>query len=223
MKILIVEDDLKISSFLKKGLEEENYNIDCSYDGSDALYLIQTNIYDLILLDIMIPTVDGINLCKVLRKDGVSTPIIMLTAKSTIGDKVIGLNEGANDYLTKPFSFDELLARINVQLRTGKSLSNTIQIADLKIEIDKKLVTREGKNIVLTSKEYILLEYLMLNKEKLLTEEMINNALWDMDDTTASNILTVYLYRLRNKIDKHFDKKLIHTIRGMGYKMSEKI
>lgn len=223
MKILIVEDDLKISSFLKKGLIEENYAIDCSFDGKDALYLIQTNSYDIILLDIMIPDIDGVELCKQLRKEGVRTPIIMLTAKSTIEDKVIGLNEGANDYITKPFSFEELLARIKVQLRQGKSLNNIIKIADLELDLDKKYAKRAGQNIELTSKEYILLEYLMINKEKLLTEEMINNALWDMDDTTASNILTVYLYRIRNKIDKNFDKKLIHTVRGMGYKMSESL
>jgi len=223
MKILIVEDDLKISSFLKKGLEEENYNIDCTYDGQEALYLIQTNFYDVILLDIMIPTIDGIELCKKIREEGINTPIIMLTAKSTIEDKVVGLNEGANDYLTKPFSFEELLARIHVQLRSGKSLNNIIKIADLELDIDKKTVSRAKNSIELTSKEYILLEYLMINKDKIVTENMINNSLWDMDDTTASNIVTVYMYRVRTKIDKNYDKKLIHTIRGMGYKMSEKI
>jgi DNA-binding response OmpR family regulator len=223
MKILIVEDDLKISSFLKKGLEEEQYTVDCSFNGKDAFYLIEVNFYDIILLDIMIPDIDGIELCKKLRKQNISTPIIMLTAKSQIEDKVIGLNEGANDYLTKPFSFEELLARIKVQLRSGKSLNNIVKIADLELDRDNKTVWRAGKNIELTSKEYILLEYLMINKEKILTEEMINNALWDMDDTTASNILTVYLYRIRNKIDKNFDKKLIHTIRGRGYKMSDKV
>ena len=173
MKILIVEDDLKISSFLKKGLEEENYNIDCTYDGQEALYLIQTNFYDVILLDIMIPTIDGIELCKKIREEGINTPIIMLTAKSTIEDKVVGLNEGANDYLTKPFSFEELLARIHVQLRSGKSLNNIIKIADLELDIDKKTVSRAKNSIELTSKEYILLEYLMINKDKIVTENMI--------------------------------------------------
>jgi len=223
MIILIVEDDLKISSFLKKGLEEEHYTVDCIYDGSDALYLIQTNVYDVILLDIMIPTIDGMKLCKQVRSDNITTPIIMLTAKSSIEDKVIGLNEGANDYLTKPFSFEELLARINVQVRTGKNLNNILTLSDLRMDRDTKDVQRGGIHIELTSKEYILLEYLLINKEKVLTEEMINNALWNMDNMTASNILTVYMYRVRAKIDKKFTTKLIHTIRGMGYKMSENI
>jgi len=223
MKILLVEDDIKISAFLKKGLEEELYSIDRAFDGNDALYMIETNIYDLILLDIMIPSIDGITLCKKVREKNITTPIIMLTAKSSIEDKITGLNEGANDYITKPFSFEELLARINVQLRNNKSLNNILKIADLQINIETKIVTRSGNTVELTSKEYMLLEYLLINKNKLLTEEMINNALWNMDEMTASNILTVYMYRVRAKVDKKYDLKLIHTIRGRGYKMSESI
>jgi len=223
MKILIVEDDIRISSFLQKGLKEENYTVDSSYDGEEGLFLIETNSYDLILLDVMIPSIDGVELCKKIREKGDETPIIMLTAKSSIEDKVLGLNEGANDYLTKPFSFEELLARINVQLRKGKSLNNLIKIDNLTLDLDKKSVTRGGQNIDLTSKEYTLLEYLILNKGKIVTTSMINDALWDIDDTTASNVVTVYMYRVRTKIDKNSDRKLIHTIRGMGYKMSENI
>ncbi len=223
MKLLIVEDDVKISAFLSKGLKEENYTVDCSYDGAEALYLIQINRYDLILLDVMIPTIDGVELCKLIREKDIGTPIILLTAKSSIEDKVIGLNEGANDYLTKPFSFEELLARIKVQLRSGKSLNNIVQIVDLKLDIDNKHVTRAGEDIELTSKEYALLEYLLLNKEKIITEEMISSSLWDIDETTSSNIVSVYMYRLRTKIDKNYDLKLIHTIRGMGYKIGEKV
>ena len=222
MKILIVEDDVKISSFLSKGLKEENYAVDCCYDGEEAFYLITTNVYDLIILDIMIPNIDGVTLCKNIRDKGINTPIIMLTAKSSIEDKVLGLNTGANDYLAKPFSFDELVARIKVQLRDGKNLNNILQISDLKLDSDKKIVTRDNKNIELTSREYMFLEYLLINKEKIVTEHMINNSLWDMDDNTASNIISVYIYRLRNKIDKDNEIKLIHTIRGMGYKISEK-
>lgn len=221
MKILIVEDDLKISSFLEKGLIEENYTVDCCYDGEEAFYLITTNIYDLIILDLMIPYIDGVTLCKDLKKRGDSTPIIMLTAKSSIEDKVLGLNSGANDYLAKPFSFDELIARIKVQLRDNDTLTNILQIDNLKLDCDKKLVTRASETIKLSSKEYMLLEYLLRNKEKIVTEEMINNSLWDMDDQTASNIISVYIYRLRKKIDKDNNIKLIHTIRGMGYKISE--
>jgi DNA-binding response OmpR family regulator len=219
MKILLVEDDIKISSFLQKGLKEENYIVDCSFDGEEAFYILETNSYDLIILDVMIPKIDGITLCKKLRENNIHTPIIMLTAKSSIEDKVLGLNEGANDYLTKPFSFEELLARINVQLRRGKSLNNILKLDDLEVNIETKSVKRAKETINLTSKEYVLLEYLMLNQNKLLNEDMINEALWDMDASTASNIVSVYMYRLRNKIDKNADKKLIHTIRGMGYKM----
>ncbi|HIP11888.1 MAG TPA: response regulator transcription factor [Arcobacter sp.] len=221
MKILIVEDDIKISSFLKKGLEEENYSIDCVYDGEEAFYLVQNNIYDLILLDIMIPSINGVDLCKKIREENISYPIIMLTAKSSIEEKVLGLSEGANDYVTKPFSFEELLARIKVQLRSGKSLNNILQIDNLSINTDTKIVTRDNDTINLTSKEYSILEYLVLHKEKVLTEEMINESLLNMDESTASNIVNVYIYRLRNKIDKNYDKKIIHTIRGMGYKISE--
>ncbi len=221
MKILIVEDDIKISAFLEKGLIEENYTVDCCYDGEEAFYLITTNKYDLIILDLMIPYIDGVTLCKDLKEMGDTTPIIMLTAKSSIEDKVLGLNSGANDYLAKPFSFDELIARIKVQLRNNDTLTNILQIADLKLDCDKKLVTRTTETIKLSSKEYMLLEYLLRNKEKIVTEDMINNSLWDMDDQTASNIISVYIYRLRKKIDKDNDIKLIHTIRGMGYKISE--
>ncbi len=218
MKLLIVEDDVKIASFLTRGLKEENYSVDNSYDGEEALYLISTNSYDLIILDIMIPIIDGVTLCQKVRDLNINTPIIMLTAKSTIEDKVLGLTIGANDYLTKPFSFDELLARIKVQLRHGKNLNNILQIADLKLDIDSKIITRADKIIKFTSKEYALLEYLLINKDKIVTENMINESLWGMDDSTASNIVNVYMYRIRSKVDKNFDVKLIHTIRGMGYK-----
>jgi len=222
MKLLIVEDDVKISSFLSKGLTEENYVVDCCFDGEEALYLIETNSYDLIILDLMIPLIDGVNLCKIVRKKNIKIPIIMLTAKSSIEEKVAGLNSGANDYLAKPFSFDELIARIKVQLRDGKALTNIYKIADLELNSDTKTVTRGGKNITLSSKEYILLEYLMVNQDKVITEDMINNSLWNMDKETASNIISVYIYRLRKKIDRESDLKLLHTIRGMGYKIGQK-
>ena len=221
MKILVVEDDVKISSFLSKGLAEESYIVDCCFDGEEALYLIETNSYDLIILDLMIPAIDGVSLCKIIREKNIKIPIIMLTAKSSIDEKVLGLNSGANDYMSKPFSFDELIARIKVQLREGKSLTNILKIADLRLDSDRKIVTRGDRNITLSSKEYILLEYLLMNQEKVVTEDMINNSLWNMDKDTASNIINVYIYRLRKKIDKENDVKLIHTIRGMGYKVSQ--
>ena len=223
MKILLVEDDKKISSFLNKGLKEEGYIIDSSFDGEEALYLILNNTYDLILLDIMIPYINGIKLCTKVRKQGINTPIIMLTAKDSIDDKVTGLNEGANDYITKPFSFEELLARIKVQLRANTSTNNIIKLNTLSMNIDTKEVFREEKLIKLTSKEYKILEFMMLNQNKLLSEDMINETLLDMDSSISSNIVSVYMYRLRTKIDKNYDIKLIHTIRGMGYKLSDKI
>ncbi len=222
MKILIVEDDKDITSFLKKGLQEESYSVDISSNGDKAIYLIETYKYDLILLDIMLPGCDGIEVCKRVRQREIGTPIIMLTARNSIIDKVDGLNEGANDYLTKPFSFDELLARIKVQLRINKSLTNILKLSDLKLDCDTLEVKRGDKNIELTSKEYALLEFMLRNQNKVLSVETINNNIWNIDETTASNIVNVYIYRLRTKIDKNFDTKLIHTIRGVGYKISDK-
>lgn len=218
MKILLVEDDTKIATFLKRGLQEEGYVVDCSYDGEEALYLMEEYTYDVILLDVMIPKYSGIEVCKKIRDKNISTPIIMLSAKSSIEDKVLGLNEGANDYVTKPFSFDELLARIRVQVRLQTTQSNQIIIEDLILDLEKKSVHRGEREIGLTKKEFILLEYLMRNQGKIVTEDMINEALWDMDSQTLSNIISVYMYRLRNKIDKNENIKLMQTIRGMGYK-----
>jgi DNA-binding response OmpR family regulator len=223
MKILIVEDDIKISAFLEKGLKEEQYTVDCCFDGEEALYLITTQNYDLIILDLMIPKINGVDLCKKLRSNSINTPIIMLTAKSSIEDKILGLNTGANDYLSKPFSFEELLARIKVQLRTKSITTNILKIDNLTFDCDKKLVTRDNTIIHLSSKEYMLLEYLLRNKEKVVTEDMINNNLWNMDENTVSNIINVYIYRLRKKIDQDHEIKLIHTIRGMGYKISKEV
>ena len=220
MKILIVEDDINISEFLKQGLTEEKYNVDCCFDGEDAFYLITTNKYDLIILDVMIPYIDGISLCSDLREIKNNVPIIILSAKSTIEDKILGLNSGANDYLSKPFSFDELLARIKVQLRVEDAPTNIIRIDNLCIDTNKKHVSRNNIEIKLSSKEYMLLEYLIRNKDKFISEDEINNILWNMEEQTASNIIRVYIYRLRKKIDNNQDIKLIHTVRGLGYKIS---
>ncbi len=221
MKILIIEDDIKIINFLKKGLEEECYVIDYSTNGDEGLYLATVNNYDLILLDIMLPIKDGFEVCKNIRASNITTPIIMLTAKDSIEDKIKGLDIGANDYLAKPFSFAELLARIRVQLRTTTPIQNRVQIADLELDLLKKTATRANKNIVLTAKEFTLLEYLMRNKDKILSETAINDALSSFEDSNISNVVNVFIYRLRNKIDKDFDKKLIKTIRGLGFKISD--
>ena len=221
MKILIIEDDLKIINFLKKGLEEECYTVDSSTNGDEGLYLASVNEYDLILLDIMLPIKDGMQVCKTLRASNNQTPIIMLTAKDSIEDKIKGLDIGANDYLAKPFSFAELLARIKVQLRTLNSTQTKISIADLELDLLNKTAIRANENITLTAKEFALLEYLIKNKDRVLSETTINSALSSFEDSNMSNVVNVYIYRLRNKIDKNFDKKLIKTIRGIGFKISD--
>lgn len=223
MKFLIVEDDIKICDFLKKGLTEEGYSVDITHSGDEALYLVGVNKYDLILLDIMLPNVDGLSFCKIVRSKDTNIPIIILSAKDTIDDKILGLNEGANDYVSKPFSFAELLARIRVQLRQ-KDLNTTstkLKLGDLEMDLLTKQVIRDGKNIKLTAKEFSLLEYMIRHKNEVLSETMIIDALSDLNESSISNIINVYIYRLRNKIDKDFDKKLIKTIRGMGFSIND--
>jgi len=217
MKILLIEDDKGIADFLKKGLREESYSVDHAIDGSEALYLVQINRYDLVILDIMLPKYNGFEVCKILRNRGIDTPIIMLTAKDAISDKVTGLNYGADDYMSKPFSFEELLARIKVQLRKKSTTTNIIVIEDLQIDTNQRKVLRANQLIKLTSKEYALLEFLARNRGNILSETIIHENLNDMNSISMSNIINVYIYRLRNKIDKNFKTKLIHTIRGRGY------
>jgi DNA-binding response OmpR family regulator len=221
MKILIIEDDEKIINFLKKGLEEECYIVDYATNGEDGLYLANINEYNLILLDIMLPIKNGMEVCKTLRASKNLTPIIMLTAKDSIEDKIKGLDIGANDYLAKPFSFAELLARIRVQLRNGSVVQLKLSIDDLELDLLNKTAKRANENIILTSKEFTLLEFLIRNKDRVLSETAINSALSSFEDSNISNIINVYIYRLRNKIDKKFDKKLIKTIRGIGFKISD--
>ncbi|WP_419774330.1 response regulator [Halarcobacter sp.] len=221
MKILIIEDDEKIVNFLKKGLEEESYSVDYSLNGDEGIYLASVNDYDLILLDIMLPIKDGIEVCKTLRADGINTPIIMLTAKDSIEDKIKGLDIGANDYLAKPFSFSELLARIRVQLRATNQTQTTLKLADLELDLLTKTAKRGEDIINLTAKEFALLEYLIKNQNKVLSESVISSSLSNMDDMNMSNVVNVYIYRLRNKIDKPYEKKLIKTIRGLGFKISD--
>ena len=222
MKILIIEDDVKIINFLKKGLEEECYIVDYAINGEEGICLASVNNYDLILLDIMLPIKDGIEVCKILRASKNLTPIIMLTAKDSIEDKIKGLDIGANDYLAKPFSFAELLARIRVQLRAIPSVQTKLSIGDLELDLLNKIAIRANENIILTSKEFTLLEFLIKNKDRVLSETTINSAISSFEDSNISNIVNVYIYRLRNKIDKKFDKKLIKTVRGIGFRISDK-
>lgn len=221
MKILLIEDDIKIINFLKKGLSEEGYSVDVAQNGEDGLYLESVNPYDIVLLDIMLPTIDGFEVCKNLRNHNERLPIIMLTARDSLDDKINGLDIGASDYISKPFSFSELLARIRVQLRTKDISSTKLTLDNLELDLLQKKATRDGKFIKLTAKEFALLEFLLRNKDKVLSETMISDNLTELNETNMSNIINVYIYRLRNKIDKNFDKKLIKTIRGMGFVITQ--
>ena len=221
MQILVVEDDIKISSFIKRGLVEESYAVDIADDGDEAVNLALLNHYDIILLDIMLPYKNGIDVCKTLRDNAISTPIILLTARDKLQDKIDGLDSGANDYLTKPFEFDELLARIRAHLRASDKINKAIIIQDLVLDTKLREVKRANKKIKLTVKEYALLELLALNKNKIVTEEMILESLQDLEQSSVSNVVSVYIYRVRNKINKDSEVKLIKTIRGAGYKLMD--
>jgi heavy metal response regulator len=222
MRILVVEDDKKVAAFLQKGLREEQYAVDVCRNGEDAAYEAQTNPYDVIILDIMLPGKDGFTICKELRENEVLTPILMLTAKDSLEDKVAGLSEGADDYLTKPFSFEELLARIRALLRRSQDYkTGALKVADLELDPLRHTVQRAGKPITLSGKEYALLEYLLRNKGIILSQSKIIDHVWDRNYDGTSNLINVYINHLREKIDKDADVKLIKTVRGQGYKIDE--
>lgn len=218
MRILIVEDEKSLADIVKKGLEEEGYTVDVAYNGEDGLYMAENEPSDLIVLDIMLPVIDGMTILKRIRKAGIKIPVLMLTAKDTIMDKVSGLDSGADDYLTKPFSFEELLARIRALLRRDSGVKTSIvEIGDLVIDMATHEVKREGKDILLSPKEYALLEYMAINRNKALSRTSLTEHLYDHDFDLDSNVIDVFINRIRNKIDRGFDKKLIHTVRGAGY------
>lgn len=224
MRILIVEDEHRIANTIKKGLEQERYAVDVVYNGNDGFDLASSEEYDLIILDLMLPGMDGLTICKELRKKQIHVPILILTAKGQIQDKVEGLDSGADDYLTKPFSFEELLARIRALSRRPKSsIDATLTVKDLKLDPKLFLVERAGKTIQLSSKEFSLLEYLMRYAKKVLTKEQIISHVWDYDANILPNTVEVNIRNLRKKIDHPFkDKKpLIHTVRGFGYKIGD--
>lgn len=222
MKILVVEDEKKISDFLKRGLKEEGYSVDIAHDGEQGYFLSSTSDYDLVVLDIMLPKLDGIGLCRKLREEKIFTPVMMLTARDTIKDKVAGLDSGADDYLTKPFAFEEFLARIRALLRKKDSYAVTkMQVSDLVLDLLTHKVSRSGKEIELTTKEYSLLEYFMRNAENVVTRTMIAEHVWDINFDTYTNVIDVYINYLRNKIDRGHKHKLIHTLRGRGYVLKE--
>jgi len=222
MRILVVEDDGKVAGFLKKGLEEEHYAVDLAGDGEEGGYLAAVNEYDAIILDVMLPVKSGLEVLAGIRKQKNHTPVLMLTARDAVDDKVKGLEAGADDYLTKPFSFEELLARLRALLRRTHSYGERVfKVADLELEPSARRVSRAGKEIELTGKEYALLEYFMRNAGRILTETQIIEHVWDMNYDGMANTVNVYIHHLRNKIDRAHDIKLLHTIRSRGYVMKE--
>lgn len=223
MIILIVEDEVKITRFIKKGLEMEHYSVEVAYDGEEALAKAEVNNYDLIVLDIMLPKIDGFSVCRELREKKVETPIIMLTARDMIEDRIKGLDAGADDYLVKPFAFGELLARIRALLRREKTVKNIkLQVGDLTLDPSSHEVSRGDKEIQLSNKEYRLLDYMMRRPGYVCTRTMIGEHIWGYNFVDESNVIDVYISYLRRKIDNGFRNKLIHTIRDVGYKVEDK-
>lgn len=221
MRILIVEDEKKIAGFLKKGLEEENYSVDIVYDGMEAIEFARQTDYDCILLDILLPSANGIQICRELRRSKTDSPILMLTALGTTEDKVLGLNSGADDYLAKPFEFEELLARVRSLIRRKSGmLESTLKIDDLIMRLNTRRVYRGEKLVELTNREFAVLEYLMQNQGRVITRTMLLEHVWDYSYDIGSNVVDVHINLLRNKIDKGYKNQLIKTVRGAGYMLA---
>jgi DNA-binding response OmpR family regulator len=222
MRILVVEDERDLNSILAKKLTLEGYSVDCCFDGETAQDYIEIGEYDAVILDIMLPIMGGLEVLKQLRKRNNLTPVLLLTARDSIEDRVKGLDSGADDYLVKPFAFAELLARIRVMTRKNSgNATNVFTIADLTVNCDSHNVTRNGQIIPLSSKEFAVLEYLIRNKGIVLRREQIERHIWNYDYEGCSNVIDVYIRYLRRKIDDAFDVKLIHTVRGVGYMLKE--
>lgn len=222
MRILLIEDEKDLASIIKKGLEESGYNVDMAHDGEEGLYMAENYPADVVVLDIMLPIMDGLTVLDKMRQNDIDTPVLMLTAKDTVIDKIKGLDSGADDYLTKPFDFSELLARIRALMRrSGDVKQATIRIADLEIDTATHEVRRGGKLIPLSSKEYALLEYLAYHKGHVVNRFDITEHIYNEEFDLDSNVVDVYINFLRKKLDKDFDRKLIHTVRGAGYMLRE--
>jgi two-component system copper resistance phosphate regulon response regulator CusR len=222
VRILLVEDESRVAGFIAKGLREQSYAVDIARDGEQALYHAAVNEYDLVILDVLIPFKDGHAVCRDLRASGFRTPILMLTARDAVDDRVAGLDSGADDYLTKPFDFKELLARMRALLRRSTSLRPPVaRIADLTLDTASHTVTRAGRPLSLTAKEYALLEFLVLNEDRVVGREQIAQHVWDESFDPFSNVIDVYVKRLRTKLDTGYSRRLIHTRRGEGYIMTQ--
>lgn len=224
-KILVIEDQSKLASLIQRGLEADGYHVTIAPDGETGLDMIYNDAYNLIVLDLMLPGISGLEVCQLLRKENNSVPILMLTALGTTNNVVEGLDSGADDYMVKPFKFEELKARIRTLVRRTKpeiqQTSSTLRIMDLVLDLDKRTASRAGKEISLTATEYRLLEFLMKNKNKVLTRIEILEHVWDINFNMGTNVVDVYVNYLRKKVDKSFDVKLIHTMIGMGYVLKE--
>lgn len=217
MRILVVEDEKKVAAFIKRGLEQESYAVDVVEDGVEGQNFAEMNDYDAIILDIMLPGKNGLEVLKDLKASGVNSPVLLLTARDSVEDRVKGLNVGADDYLTKPFAFEELLARLRVLMRRGGYGSPVLKFADLSLDPATRKARRGGIEVELTVKEYALLEYLLRNPNRVLTRTLIAEHVWDQSFDSETNVVDVYINHLRSKIDKDFPQKLIHTVRGVGY------
>lgn len=222
MRVLLVEDEDRLRELLKRGLQEERYAVDATDNGDDALRLLRVTNYDLIILDVMLPGTDGLSVARSLRRAGDNTPILMLTARDTVDDRVAGLDSGADDYLTKPFSFRELLARTRAVLRRdAHSKDHVLRVGDLEMDTLTREVRRGGVRVDLTSREFAVLEMLVRNPNRVLTRSQIAEHVWDYDFTAMSNVVDVYIRYLRRKIDEGHAEKLIHTVRGSGYQIRQ--
>ena len=222
MRILVVEDEPKLARALQKGLSEEQYAVDVASDGEEGLHLLRSQTYDLVLLDLMIPEISGLELLRIVRAEGLDVPVLVLTAKDAVADRVQGLDSGADDYLTKPFSFEELLARARALLRRASAQpeSQVLKVADVELDPITRTVKRAGKTVEMSPKEFALLEYMMRHPNRVLSRTILSEHVWGEFDT-LTNVIDVYVHYLREKLDKDRPVKLIHTVRGAGYVLKD--
>lgn len=220
MRLLVIEDEQKVANFIKQGLEEEGYAVDHAADGASGLQMALEALHDVIVLDVMLPKLDGLSVLHQLRQENVTTPVLLLTVRATIEDKVLGLDAGADDYLTKPFAFEEFVARVRALLRRrAETAPPILQVADLALDPARRVVSRGDQKIELTPREFALLDYFMRNPGRVLTRTMIANRVWDYTFDATTNVIDVYVNYLRKKIDTGHDTRLLHTVRGVGYVM----
>jgi DNA-binding response OmpR family regulator len=222
LRILVIEDDVKVANFIVKGFQQEGHAVDVVHDGETGAYQATNHDYDAVILDLMLPKLSGFDVITQIRAKKRRLPVIMLTAKGEVDDRITGLDKGADDYMTKPFAFTELSARVRSVLRRGVSDNTKLSVADLELDTATRIVTRAGERIDLRAKEYALLELLMRNAHRPLTRNMIIEHVWDIHFDSATNVIDVHINSLRNKIDRGFSPALIHTIRGVGYQLSDK-